>query len=231
MPRCPFAEWMPISGGIGSFTGDQFKIVHHTTEGSSANGAFDAFRKNRSDPHFTVSNTKIYQHIDTGQAARALRHPAGTPETNRDAAIQIELVGFAGKLKDRTSLFNLARLCRWIEQQHVVARAWPMGPPPPAASGADPGNHKRDQAIWHAHSGHYGHCNVPNNTHWDPAFAALESAYVLAAEFDAEGKLANPQDDAVTALREHPLLAIDEAVAAEIMDDHEGFDADDADRN
>ena len=80
-------------------------------------------------------------------------------------------------------------------------------------------------------SGHYGHCHVPNNTHWDPAFDAWEAAYLLSAEFDAAGQLANPQDAAVKALREHPLLAIDEALAAEIMDDHDGFDADDADRN
>jgi len=231
MARCPFAEWMPISGSIGSFTGGPFKIVHHTTEGASANGAFDAFRKNRSDPHFTVSNAKIYQHIDTGQAARALRHPTGTPETNRDSAIQIELVGFAGEPKDRTSLFNLARLCRWIEQQHAVARDWPMGSPPPPVKGTDPGNHTRDQAIWDTHSGHYGHCHVPNNTHWDPAFDTWESAYVLAAEFDTAGKLANPQDAAVKALREQPMLGIDEAAKPEIMTDHESFAADDADRN
>ncbi|UAK26328.1 peptidoglycan recognition protein family protein [Sphingomonas nostoxanthinifaciens] len=231
MARCPFAEWMPISGSSGSYTGGPFKIVHHTTEGSSADGAFSAFKANRSDPHFTVSNTKIYQHIDTGQAARALRHPAGTPETNRDSAVQIELVAFAGKPKDRTALFNLARLCRWIEQQHAIPPAWPMGAPPPPVNGSDAGHHTRDQAIWDAKGGHYGHCHVPNNVHWDPAFDALESAYVLAAQFDATGKLANPQDPAVKALRDHPVLGIDEAVKPEVIVDHESFAADDADRN
>ena len=59
--------------------------------------------------------------------------------------IQIELVGFAGKPKDHTSLFNLARLCRWIEQQHAVARVWPMEPPsPPVTGAADP--HRTPQA-------------------------------------------------------------------------------------
>src|SRR5262245_58042937 len=99
MARCPFAEWKPISGPSGSFTGGPFKIVHHTTEGSSAQGAFNAFRAHRSDPHFTVDATKIFQHIDTGKAARALRNLEGGVQTNRDSAIQIEVVGFAHRPK------------------------------------------------------------------------------------------------------------------------------------
>ena len=42
-----------------------FKIIHHTTEGSSAVGVIAAFKKNRSDPHFTVDGMKILQNIDT----------------------------------------------------------------------------------------------------------------------------------------------------------------------
>lgn len=99
MARCPFAVWMEISGSSGSYTSGPFKIVHHTTEGSSAEGAFGAFRANRSDPHFTVDSSKIYQHINTGKAARALRNAAGGVQTNRDSAIQIEVVGFAHRRK------------------------------------------------------------------------------------------------------------------------------------
>ncbi len=112
MARCPFATWLPISGSSGPHLGGPFKIVHHTTEGSSARGAFDAFRQNRSDPHFTVDATTIYQHIDTEEGARALRNAPGGVQTNRDSAVQIELVGFAHLPKDRRALRNLARLCR-----------------------------------------------------------------------------------------------------------------------
>jgi hypothetical protein len=45
MPVCPFAVQRPISGPSGSYTGGPFKIVHHTTEGSSAQGAFAAFSR------------------------------------------------------------------------------------------------------------------------------------------------------------------------------------------
>jgi len=91
MARCPFAQWMPISGSCGSFVGGPFRIIHHTTEGSSAAGAFGAFRAHRSDPHFTVDDRAIYQHIDTSVAARALRNVEGGVQTNRFSAIQIAL--------------------------------------------------------------------------------------------------------------------------------------------
>ena len=129
MARCPFATWRPISGSSGPHLGGPFKIVHHTTEGISVQGAFEAFRRNRSDPHFTVDATTIYQHIDTAEGARALRNEVGGVQTNRDSAVQIELVGFAHLPKDRHALLKLARLCRWIEQTHGVPAVWPAGLP------------------------------------------------------------------------------------------------------
>ena len=131
MARCPFATWRPISGSSGSHVGGPFKVVHHTTEGSTAEGAMNAFRTNRSDPHFTVDATRIFQHIDTAEGARALRNDPGGVQTNRDSAVQIELVGFAHLPKDRRALTNLARLCRWIEDTHGVPRVWPAGLPRP----------------------------------------------------------------------------------------------------
>ena len=78
MARCPFAVWQPISGSSGPHVGGPYKIVHHTTEGSSATGALAAFAQNKSDPHFTVDATRILQHIDTAEGARALRTQRGT---------------------------------------------------------------------------------------------------------------------------------------------------------
>ena len=78
------------------------KLFTNTTEGGTAKGAFGAYKKNRSDPHFTVDDQKIYQHIDTALSARSLRNPSGGVQTNRDSALQIEVVGsliFERKLK------------------------------------------------------------------------------------------------------------------------------------
>ncbi|MER8583223.1 DNA/RNA non-specific endonuclease [Mesorhizobium sp. M1423] len=179
MARYPAAEWMPISGSSGTFTGGPFKIVHHTTEGPSAAGAFGAFRANRSDPHFTVDDRKVYQHIDTNVAARALKNPPGGVQTNRDSAIQIEVVGFAHRPKSKATLQNLARLCRWIEAIHGVPKVWPNGHPKPARDGRDPGRHNRDPGTWDMKGGHYGHSNVPENTHWDPGYTEDEIEFLM----------------------------------------------------
>lgn len=189
MAICPFAAWLPITGPSGPHLGGPFKIVHHSTEGRTAQGALEAFRTNRSDPHFTVDGSTIYQHIDTSMGARALRNEAGGVQTNRDGAIQIELVGFAHLPKDPRALTNVARLCRWIEATHRVPRTWPAGFPRSARNGRDPGGHNRDPAIWDTQSGHYGHCHVPENTHWDPGYTTDEVNFLMAANFDAEERL------------------------------------------
>ena len=201
MAKCPFATFKPISGPSGSFLAGPFRIVHHTTEGSTSSGAEAAYAAAKADPHFTVDGAKILQHIDTGVAARALRHPAGTIETNRHSAIQIELVGFAGKLKSKSALTNLARLCRWIEATHGVPQVWPAGLPKPAtATGQDPGGHNRSTAIWGSKGGHYGHSQVPVNTHWDPAFTKMEADFILNAKFGAGSTVTNPTDPLVKPL-------------------------------
>jgi len=97
----------------------------------------------------------------------------------RHSAMQFELVGFAGKPKNRASLKNVGRLCRWIESTHGVPPEWPNGYPKPPVNGRDPGHHNRDQHNWTTKGGHYGHCHVPVNVHWDPAYTADEVAYVM----------------------------------------------------
>lgn len=204
MAKCPFATQKPITGPSGDYTGTPFKIIHHTTEGRTAQDALDAYKAKKADPHFTVDGTTILQHIDTAKGARALRNPPGGVQTNRARAVQIEVVAFAGKQKPLATLKNVARLCRWIEATHDVPQVWPAGPPKPAKNGADPGGHTRDATLWSTKGGHYGHSQVPENTHWDPAYTAAEAAFVLAAQFDAAGKLTNSTDAAVAAILNRP---------------------------
>jgi hypothetical protein len=218
MPICPFATQKSIVEPAGDHRQTPYKIVHHTTEGSSAAGAFAAFAKNRSAPHFTVDETTIFQHIDTDVAARALRNAPGGVETNRASAVQIEVVGFAGTNKKAPTLKNVARLCRWLETTHQVPRVWPSGFPKTAKNGADPGGHNRDAGNWTTKSGHYGHSQVPENVHWDPAYSRVEVDYLMAAEFDAAGHLANPDHAAVRALANRPLAA--DAPDPVVMEDH-----------
>lgn len=189
MAKCTFAIWRPVSGDVGAYRSGPFKIVHHTTEGSSAEGAFDTYLHKRCDPHFTVDAQQIWQHIDTDRAARALRNLPGAPETNRDSAVQIEVVGFAHISKGPATLTNLARLCRWIETTHAVPRVWPSGYPKPAVNGHDPGGHNRDPQVWEEQGGHFGHCHVPENVHWDPGYTRTEVEFIMVAGFDEAGRL------------------------------------------
>ena len=222
MARCPFAIWRPISGSSGPHVGGPFKIVHHTTEGGSADGAMAAFAQNRSDPHFTVDGTRIFQHVDTAEGARALRNAPGGVQTNRDSAVQIELVGFAHLPKSREAMTLLARLCRWIESTHGVPRTWPAGPPRPARNGKDPGGHNRSAAVWDGQSGHYGHCHVPENSHWDPGYTEAEVAFVMAASFDEQGQLVSPLPAVAGAAPRSraPRAAAPLRVAVSTMPDH-----------
>src|SRR4051812_4676674 len=87
-----------------TFRGGGHKVCWHATQGSSAEGAIDAYRNSGSRPHFTIGikNGKrvLYQHIPLNQAASALKHPNNTPETNRARCIQVEVVGFAEDAAD-----------------------------------------------------------------------------------------------------------------------------------
>ena len=196
MPKCPFAEWDEISGAVGSYTDGPFRIVHHTTEGTSYAGARSAYAAKKADPHFTVAGGAIFQHIDTSLAARALRNPPGGVQTNRHSALQIEVVGFAGRAKDIPTLRRVAELCRWIEGEHGVPQEWPNGPPRASTNGRDPGGHNRNAENWTALAGHYGHSQVPENDHWDPGYTQAELAMVTPdAVFDPHDELARVETE------------------------------------
>ncbi|PWE78694.1 hypothetical protein XF30_20020 [Bradyrhizobium sp. SUTN9-2] len=216
---------MEISGSSGSYTSGPFKIVHHTTEGSSAEGAFGAFRANRSDPHFTVDSSKIYQHIDTGKAARALRNAAGGVQTNHDSAIQIEVVGFAHRTKVMATLKNVQKLCNWLEAEHGIPKVWPNGLPKPAVNGRDPGGHNRNSANWDKKGGHYGHSQVPENTHWDPGYTATEAAFVIA---DAGTEFISIEGLEAIPLEEGPDFATEVSTMPDHCGGHSAAPADDA---
>ena len=201
MPKCPFATFEEITGPVGPFSGGPFKIVHHTTEGSTYAGAKAAYKANKSDPHFTIAGDEIFQHIDTGQAARALKNPPGGVETNRDSAVQIEVVGFAGSAKDVPTLRSVAKLCRWIEGEHSISQKWPNGRPRASTNGQDPGGHNRNSSTWDTEGGHYGHSQVPENDHWDPGYTAAELAIVTPdAVFDTHDELASTAAPAAAAM-------------------------------
>jgi hypothetical protein len=161
----------------GGFVGGPPRGVLHTTEGHRYQDARDAFVKNDSWPHFTITNESgtvaSYQHLPISVAARSLQHPPGTVQTNRQSAIQIEIVGFAGNSSafPQSYLDGIAKLMRWIEANDGVAKS-------SSVKFVPPGHQTRlDDEAWLAYSGWCGHQHVPHNIHEDPGAIAI--AYLL----------------------------------------------------
>lgn len=189
----PGADTSVKGNTSGAYKGGPWKIVHHTTEGSSAEGAFSAYRNNDTWPHFTVDSETIYQHVDTDTAASAVLNQSGGVETNRLSAIQIEVVTFAGEpTKPQATLRNVARLCRWLEAEHGIPAVWPSGAPRYGTS--DPGGHNRSSSNWTSLSGHYAHSQVPENSHWDSSYWPDDLAIVMEPEMEAIRIVVNGTD-------------------------------------
>lgn len=171
MAQYPAANKTVIGKDAGSFvSGYAKKGILHTTEGSKATGAFSAYKKNNSWPHFTVdrdTNYTVYQHVDTAKASRSLRNLSGGVETNRGGAIQIEVVGFAHEAGDWPTgqIEAVKNLMRWIESTSGVK---PEGPGRPFASSYGQNHLRFTNAEWKAFNAWCGHSHVVENSHWDP---------------------------------------------------------------
>lgn len=187
MAWCPFAKRVPGKSG-GLYFASPWKIIHHKTVGFSEN-AQALYGTTGSWPHFTVGKSGIQQHIDTDRHAYALKNASGGVETNRARAIQIETVGYPGVDAPAVTLENLVRLIRWLEATHSVPHEWPSGRPKEAVNGRDPGGHNRNVNNWIHRPGHYGHCHVPENSHWDPAYTDNEWEWLFGAPAPVEPKV------------------------------------------
>lgn len=176
----PVAEQTVKGTSAGAYTGGPAKGVLHTTEGPSAAGAIAAFRSSGSWPHFLVDSVgHVWQFIDSGLAARALQNLPGGVETNRDHAIQIEIVGFAAQPNNHSpaQLDALRFLMRWIESVEGVK---PVGPGRPFADHYGQSGIRFDGPTWDNFGGWCGHCHVPENDHWDPG--AIDINILLPAQ-------------------------------------------------
>jgi hypothetical protein len=115
-------------------------------------------------PHFTLNpqTGKLWQHIPLNRAAMSLKHPAGTVETNRAHAFQVELIGFASQSHawPASAYEHLADLARWIESNGGVERRCSVKFIAAAARLAG--------QAWLDYDGHCGHMHVPSNDHVDP---------------------------------------------------------------
>lgn len=181
VPWYPLAKrvTLPDSGG---YRGGPWRGVIHSTEGTTAAGAVAAYRANDVAPHFTVSweagALLVLQHIPIDRSASALKHPAGTIETNRMSAVQIEVVGFATQAPHWPTplLDGLRVLMEWIEAQTGIRPQAPGFVPYPNSYGLHNGVRFTD-SQWGAFNAWCGHMHVPRNLHGDPGL--IDINYLL----------------------------------------------------
>jgi hypothetical protein len=165
-----------------TFTGGPPKGVLHTTEGTTLAAAVGAYRTANSWPHFTLTfeggRFAASQHIALNFAARSLAHTAGAQETNRDGAIQCEIVWHAADAANMPLAFlaGIQRWMRWVETNAGVKRHAPVFKAYPASYGVANGV-RMSTAQWDTFDGWCGHQHVPENDHGDPG--AIDIAYLL----------------------------------------------------
>lgn len=151
----------------GTFTGGAWKILLHSTEGGSASGAFGAYRAKRSAPHLTVTvegpKFEVFQHIPFSRAGRALEHPPGTGDTNRNRCVQIEIVGFCAKGFNDKMYAGMADLIDWLCAELNIPKRATFGFSTCAVQ-----RRRLSWGEWNRYSGILGHQHVPANHHTDP---------------------------------------------------------------
>ena len=151
----------------GSFTDEPPRFTLHTTEGFSADPLYQA-SVHPYPPHLWVTfpshpfrpRMRI-QIIDLDRSASALAHPAGTPETNRASARQVEIEGFAANMLHATDE-DLDWLAHEVIGPCCEATGVPVGTYLDSTTG------RLTWAAWAAFSGLHGHMHVPGNDHVDP---------------------------------------------------------------
>ena len=165
----------------GTYSGGNWRLVIHTTEGRSVAGALAAYGKSGCYPHFTVryETNERFQHVPLSRSATAMRNLSGGVETNRLHAVQVEVVGMAAE----SHLWTPDEL-QWFAQYVVapIREQVPFQLVAPRFVGQESGTiatttapQRFSHAEWQAFNGVCGHQHVPENHHWDPGRLDVES--------------------------------------------------------
>lgn len=116
------------------------------------------------------------QYMPFDMAARGLRHPRGTVDTNRmgDVCIQVAIVGYADDAPSfpKPLLDGLRKFMRWAETTYGIK------PHAPTFQGSESyglgGVGRMSVAEWKRFDGWCGHQDVPSQTHWGPGKIDIE---------------------------------------------------------
>ena len=145
--------------GSGSFTGGGHKLLLHTTEGGTADGAIAALDRNRSWSHFLISfeEKRKIQFLETNVAAKSLsNNTADGYQTNRANVVQIEIVGYS---RD-TANWSKEKLDWIAERIKEIRQVFDF---PIVTTNKD----RMGDKQFVDYAGLCEHRNAPDNDHWD----------------------------------------------------------------
>lgn len=180
----PGVPTLPSSHDGGSMAGIGLRWVWHTYEApyqlTALQGAKSLVRAGN-EVHFVFHPVSgdIVQVLPANRAGRGLVNKPGGVQTNRQGlvCIQVEVVAFAKRpwTLDLTPAGRqgLAKLVTY-GRELGIPDVWPAGPPPAYPSGRS----SRSVSDWNK-SGHFGHSQVPENSHGDPG--AIDTKVLFSA--------------------------------------------------
>lgn len=178
MSLYPKASYLGDGISGGSFIAAAPKrIIIHTTETEG----IPKYSDGKSSPHLTyyVQKNRWVQHTPFDRASRALKNVSGGVQTNRQGAIQIEVVCYSNKpLADQKpsrlwvgnlpayAYRSIAAAVAWLVEHYDVSPYVRLPRPKPRSGVDSPARMGADE--WNSFNGLAGHFEAPENDHWDP---------------------------------------------------------------
>lgn len=227
--RYPGAKWLG-NGATYAYTDGPWKCVLHTTESKGLPG----YNSGKSAPHITINpvSRSIWQHTEFTVGAAALKNAYGGPQTNKDQAIQIEIIAYSNRalasdvggvwIGDLThdQLDWLRGILKWLAAEFGIKWKW-RGKQAFSYGEANAPGFRFTAQEWDDWDGFCAHHDVPEgNLHWDTG--ALNWAYLMdGAETvgDDEMSLARGAKGAAVKRYQRGLMAWDASALPQWKDD------------
>jgi len=147
------------------------KAVLHTTEGFTLPAYTSGAPTIDVGPRLKGQRPILRQLIPFGWMATAMQNDAGGVETNRNALVQIEQVGFTSRevwLPNKEMVVIVASLADFFEKEFGIPQKYPYDPRDVATGvWATESNPWRRAAKFNTVAGWHAHIAVPENDHWD----------------------------------------------------------------
>lgn len=169
----------------GSMVGGECIGTHHitVTKKGTAGTVNDILMRENFEPTLLLDpyENGRYQFLPADKSAYALEHRSGTPETNREGKIHVQIEWLWYSMSDDISkaphFFDIWNdLIPWMEDLGIPS-VWTFG---------SPFSNSRNPVTWKK-AGHRGHRNAPYNSHVDglawknPVWPSVDTSTPLAA--------------------------------------------------